>query len=458
MGILGKTAQALGSAEKLKQAQQVSTVLQKNPLLAKLLRLGVTAAKTGTISGGQTLLKTDDPDAAMRSGLEAGTLDFGLGGVTDLGKAGIAAARTPGNAAAAEAASQGAEAYTAEARRAVEPHLTAINDAVDSGARPGAPGAQGGAAGDLIPRNALERPGAAGAGAGAQIPPPTTPSGKLLDVDHILSQVHDFTGAADRLTEVNKAGYEALEQITGAKFRDLNDEVQAAQKAMWRGDPGAEALYKGKQAEMDALIDSTKGAINRETVDALKNSWRQSYMLKDFGRMWDKSLNGVPGSTRISTEQRGIDGKVLMKQLQGAVNRYGRFTIDRTLGPGRLDVLEQIAQKTSTQAGRINFYNGLREVFKSMEKGAVLGGVAGHFAGSWAGGAGIGAASGAAFEGIPRVLDAIKTNPKIAQNFLFALDSGASAEKYAPFVAEMIQRLNTQSSEEDRQAQETQQQ
>jgi hypothetical protein len=97
-------------------------------------------------------------------------------------------------------------------------------------------------------------------------------------------------------------------------------------------------------------------------------------------------------------------------------------------------------------------------VFKSMEKGAVLGGVAGHFAGSWAGGAGIGAASGAAFEGIPRVLDAIKTNPKIAQNFLFALDSGASAEKYAPFVAEMIQRLNTQSSEEDRQAQETQQQ
>lgn len=445
LGLLGK---GLSSVEKFKQAQQLSGLLQKSPLVAKLLRVGVSAAKTGAIGGAQTLAKTGDPDAALDSAALAGATDFGLGAITDFGRAGVAAARAP--SATADAAADGAQAYSAEARRAVEPHLTAINDAVEAG-RPSAAAPQGAPGTDLMPRNAIERPGAAGAGAPPQPQIPRTPTGKLLDVDHILSQVHDFTGAADRLTEVNKAGYEALEQITGAKFRDLNDEVQAAQKAVWRGQPGAEEIYKAKQAEMDKLIDSTKGAINRETVDALKASWRQSYMLRDFGRMWDKSVNGVPGASRVSSEQRGVDGKVLMKQLQNAVNRYGRFQIDRTLGPGRLEVLERIAEKTSTRAGRADFYQGLRSVLTSMHHGAVIGGVGGHFLGSWAGGAAVGAAGGAAFEGIPKVLDAIKANPKIAQHFLFALDSGASAEKYAPFVAEMIQRNATESEQENAQ-------
>jgi hypothetical protein len=60
-----------------------------------------------------------------------------------------------------------------------------------------------------------------------------------------------------------------------------------------------------------------------------------------------------------------------------------------------------------------------------------------------------------AYETTRFVMNAIKTNPKIAQNFMFALQSGATAERYGPFIATMIQKLNTDSSlERQRQEQE----
>ena len=54
--ILWLTANVRGFSSRywltFKQAQQLSTVLTKNPVVAKLLRLGVTAAKTGSLAGG----------------------------------------------------------------------------------------------------------------------------------------------------------------------------------------------------------------------------------------------------------------------------------------------------------------------------------------------------------------------------------------------------------------------
>ncbi len=47
-----------------------------------------------------------------------------------------------------------------------------------------------------------------------------------------------------------------------------------------------------------------------------------------------------------------------------------------------------------------------------------------------------------------KVLNAVKTNPRIGQNFLFALESGATAKKYGPFLATMIQQQETQASRE----------
>ena len=47
-----------------------------------------------------------------------------------------------------------------------------------------------------------------------------------------------------------------------------------------------------------------------------------------------------------------------------------------------------------------------------------------------------------------KTLNAIKMNPQIGKNFMFALESGATAAKYGPFVATMIQQQQTQASRE----------
>jgi hypothetical protein len=56
-------------------------------------------------------------------------------------------------------------------------------------------------------------------------------------------------------------------------------------------------------------------------------------------------------------------------------------------------------------------------------------------------------------EAYTTVMNALKANPKIAQNFMFALESGATAKRYGPFIAEMIQKNQTEASRE-RQAEE----
>jgi hypothetical protein len=296
---------------------------------------------------------------------------------------------------------------------------------------------------DLAPRNALVTMGEKAAGAKAPV----------LDVNKVLDQIHDFTGAADRLAEVNDAGYSALDKITGGKFRALNAEVAAAQKASYKGVEGADALYKNKLAEMDDLIESTKGKVTPETVQALKSSWRQTYQLRDFGNIWDRNLNGVPGSSNVSAEQRGINGKGLMRGLQQAVRNYGRSSIEESLGPGRLDNLENIARMNQTNPQRAAFTKGVWEVMRHLEQGAILGGAAGGAAGHWEAGAAAGTGIAGGMEAYTTVMNALKANPKIAQNFMFALESGATAKRYGPFIAEMIQKNQTDASRE-RQAEE----
>jgi hypothetical protein len=433
LSLLGKGAEGLGLAEKLKSMTGLAQTLEKYPMLAKVLKIGSTAVKQGTIAGGQTYAKTGDAGAAATA---AGGTALASGALSTLG-AGGAAIKTA-RAGVPEAAATGGADYAAEARGAAEPHLNRVSDAIES--------TRGGAANpgtDLVPRDALATVGEKTAQAKAPV----------LDVNKVLDQIHDFTGAADRLAEVNKAGYKTLDKITGDKFSELNAEVAAAQKASYKGVEGADALYKNKLAEMDDLIDSTKGKVTPETVQALKSSWRQTYQLRDFGNIWDRNLNGVPGSSNVSAEQRGINGKGLMRGLQQAVRNYGRPSIEESLGPGRLENLENIARMNQTNPQRAAFNKGVWEVVNHLSRGTLIGGAVGGAAGHYEAGAAIGTAIAGGIEGYNAVMNALKANPKIAQNFMFALESGATAKRFGPFIAEMIQKSQTDASRE-RQAEE----
>lgn len=443
LGMLGKVGDGMGLADKLKSVTGLAQMVEKYPMLAKLLKIGSSAAKQGTVAGAQTLAKTGDPAAGATAASEAAA----GGTVLDTLGAGATAARTamrgvPAEvapavektvagvkipvapeaavAAASPTAQASSRAYGQLARDAIAPHLEALNSAP-----------------------------------------------KLTE--DTLATTHDLTGAADRMQQkVLNPLYDTLNTATGGKFRTLNSEVQQAQKAARSGMPADVDAYRNKLAEMDNLLDNeTGGAVPKNYVQKIKAAWTQSYMLDDLGDMWDRNLNGAPGASKVSQEQRGLNGNGLMADIQRAVKIHGRDRIETALGPGRLENFEDIARWNQTNAKRRAFNIGLQEVASNMPEGkaalaekaktagravaphiiaGAVGGAVGHATGigGWEGMA----AGEVGYAAVQKALNAIKMNPQIGKNFMFALESGATAKKYGPFIATMIQKQQTEAARE----------
>jgi hypothetical protein len=444
LGMLGKAGEAMNLSEKMKALTGLSQTIEKYPLVGKLLKIGSGAVKQGSIGAGQTYAKTGSPSAAAESGVATA-----VAGPLLEGAAGKMAGR------AAVAAKPGAAEYAAEARGAIEPQLREVEGAINGQAAGAAPAATAGGTA-LIPRTAVEvAQGKAAAQAAAK-------ATSALDVNGVLNTVHDFNGAADRLVQVASPVYDAIDAVTGGKFRTLNSEVTAAQNAEYRtiaGTPervAAEKATENKLSEMHDLIDSTKGTVTPEIVSAAKSAFTKNYMLRRFATIWDRNLEGVPGNTKVSSAQRGVNGKRLMRDLTSAVNKKGRPAIEAALGPGRLDNLEAIARANDTIPKKVAFTQAVRNVAKEMEKGAVLGGVVGQATGA---GFGVGGTVGAGLMGatyLPDVLRAVAANPRIGRSLTFAIEAGARPEVYGPMIARMVQ-ADHESAERERQAQETQQ-
>jgi hypothetical protein len=435
LSFLGRGGEIAKLGDKLKDVSGLARMIEKYPMIGKLMAIGASTAKTGTVAGAQTLQRTDDPRAAATTaGITALTgaplqiLGATGSAVNTIRKAGGEAAAEEAAAAAARETAASRETYAETARGAIRPHLEETNAARN------------------VPQQEvmMNQPGGQPAVPTGRMAATATgkPAPAQINIDQVLKQTHDFTGAADRLTAINDEAYNQFDTATGGRFRQINGEVAAAQNAMRKGEQGAAQLYKQKLGEMDQLIDLTGGEMTPEMKAAAKSGFRQSYVLRDFGNLWDRNLNGVPGASQASQAQRGINGKGLLTDLQRAVKLYGRPQVEAALGLGRLDNLEEIAQQNMTAAKRVAFNRGVWEVMKRLHVGAVLGGAAGGVVGHWAEGAAVGAGA----VGTGEVINAIKTNPKIGQNFLFALQSGATAERYGPFIATMIQKAMTDSS------------
>lgn len=413
---LGKS---MGAAEKYAQAAKVSQVLEKYPRIKSLVTMGLAAAaKASAEMGVQTYVKTGGDAGAATHAAELGAATGAIPVAAAGAKAGVEGLMpeirnvegvevpVPRETAAKPTPAQvsGAEAYGRTAQGAAVPHLAAV----------GAP---------------------------------------QEFIDRALSTMHDFTGASQRLSDMNEQLYTTLDQATGGEFRQLNREVQKAQKDSFFGGPEAKAVYENKLAQMNDLLQKgTNGQVPPERLQAIKQSWRASYMLSDFGNVLDRSLDGLPGESTVSMEQRGINGRKLQSGIDTLVRRYGVDTVRQTLGPGRLENLQAIAAATKTNVGRANFNRGISEVVHYL--GAGLGAVVGEklSGGNWmmgAAGAAVGAgAARAGLRGTEAVMNAVRTNPNIGRNLLFAIDSGARPERYGPMIGAMVQQAYT---ERDRQ-------
>ena len=407
-----ETMKALpGAAEKLADAGKVATLLDRYPKIKTLLGLGMAAAARGSAETGiQTFFKTGGDEQQTLNAAETGAMVGGVAApLTDLASSAIAkhlpTTRTvegvdiPVTPEPKPTASQqaGAEAYTQTARATAAPHMN------DIGMSP-------------------------------------------AQVKTSLDTVHDFTGVADRLTDANARAYDFLDERTGGAFRRLNNQVQAASKAAFDGGDEAVSRYQDLKDKMTNLLDKVGGGqLTPAWMQKVKASWTQSYILQDAGRLLDRSMDGLPGRSGVSQEQRGINGNELEKGLQRLVEMHGYDTVAKAMGPGRLENLQAIANATKTNAGRRLLNQAVHSVagYIGIASGAALG----HAVGGGEVGATIGAAMGygaahATREAVGRTMDAIRANPKVGRALLYMLEKGSSPDVYGPVISSMITQEN----------------
>ena len=97
LGLIGKGAGAagemMGLTDRMKQAQQLAGIVDRNPKIGKLLKIGASAVKNFTLTGGQTYAKTG---GNLGQSLTAGAVGAGAGAAIETGLnslAGVAAKR-----------------------------------------------------------------------------------------------------------------------------------------------------------------------------------------------------------------------------------------------------------------------------------------------------------------------------------------------------------------------------
>jgi hypothetical protein len=415
----GEAAKGLSYADRMAQQLKTAKMLEGNPRIAKLVAIGARtvlhAAQNAGLTAAQTYVHTGgDAGAAANAGELAGVASPAVEGLA--GAAAPIASKLTSRPAGEVAAEQGAAKYATTAQNAGRPALEAMN------AAGGAP-----------------RIGWGIDEAGNFTEPTQAPVMPAHDVAALLNRTHDFTGVANAMQEANGNAYAWLDQVTGGKFRAVNDEVKAAQEAARGGGEDAQRAYQNALAKMQSVFDSA-GGVNPEILNAVKQSWRQSYTLADIGRSLDQSLSGLPGDTGVSQTYRGINGSALDAKLKQVVRRNGLANVRAALGPGGLENLQEIANATKTNAARQRFNQAVHHVAEYL--GAAVGYSVGASTGGHVGGA-LGAAGGAmagrvSEVAVQRVLNAVRADPKIGQQLTFAIQSGARPENYAPLIGGLI--------------------
>jgi hypothetical protein len=281
-----------------------------------------------------------------------------------------------------------------------------------------------------------------------------------IDVPRVVKQVGSYTEAASHLEKVATDGYNAisdalqLNDISGGKFATIRNANREAWNA-YKGASSVEAMTTAEHAidetnrQMESLLkNDISGAISQSELDGFNRAYGSAQKLKYVANAVDSSFSGNASAGARSWEYRGFDGNKLMSNLNRLEQKFGRTSLESTVGRDNLNTLYQVANLNRTNASRAKFGVALHPIAQWLDS---AGGAFSHLAPIAIGGeigraTGIGWGLGAtAGEGLAlatkRVMNAVLSNPKIAQNLIFAIDSGARPQNYAPIIGAMVQSM-----------------
>ena len=291
------------------------------------------------------------------------------------------------------------------------------------------------------------------------------PNLEQINIPETVKSIGSYTEAANHLEGIATDGYNsisdslALNDISGGKFNTIRN----ANKEAWAKYTGATTPAAERAAELDIdainrqmhdlLNNDIGGAVSAKELAGFNDAYGQAQKLKYVAKAVDGAFTGNSSSAARSWEYRGFNGQQLMGNLGKLEQKFGRAGLERVVGRENLNTLYQVAELNRTNAARARFGAAVTPVAKYLSMHATpaaIGAVIGARTGiGWE----AGAAGGLALSyGSKQAMNAIVTNPKIAQNLIFAIESGAKPENYGPFIGALIQQDETERSNAEKKA------
>ena len=452
--LLGKVAKLIGFAPKLADAAKIEQEIQKGTPLGKLALQalktgGKEGVKNAALAGAQTFVKTGgDTDEALGEGTLSGGFGFGGGVVGELGSAigsgASRAARGAGTPTAEQTALQ--DAYAQTAQGAVKPHLEAINEAR-------------GAEDAMIPERTVQHDTGLVDAQGKPlmrnetIPARTVEAAPKINVDETLGRVRTLSDASEELQAAADPVYQRIDDLTGGEFRKTKALMARSENPTVRA---------GYQKKIEGMLNdlSASGQMSAEEYKAAKGAFHQMFVLDDISKSFDRSWMGNPGATKIGNAYNGINGKQLLGAIRNARIKYGDIGLTEVFGSDRLTNLEEQAALNVTQSQRRFYGEAINNVLDYIQQkdphllyhfgAAGIGGAIGHATGVGFYG---GAAAGVGIElGAKKLAEMMVADPKIGQNFAFAIRAGARPENYVPMIVSMIRTASENSAQQSRES------
>jgi hypothetical protein len=290
-----------------------------------------------------------------------------------------------------------------------------------------------------------------------------------IDIPREVSKIGSYSEAAHAVESTATEGYNsiadalALNDISGGKFTAIRNANRAAWNA-YTGATSAEGLHAAERAiddtnqqMQDLLKNDIGGAVNQKELSGFNDAYRAAQMLKKVGAAVDGAFSGNASASARSWEYRGFDGQGLMSRLDRLIAKEGRPAVERYIGRDNLNNLYAVADLNRTNVARSKFGAVMQPVADWLEQhpqtiarlgGLVVGGEIGREMGiGW----GYGALAGAGGALLTRqLMNMVLSNPRVAQQMIYAVEKGANPKVYAPLIGTMIQRITTEQSQLER--------
>ena len=254
------------------------------------------------------------------------------------------------------------------------------------------------------------------------------PNFEPINSQQAIQATGSFADAADSLHQAGVEVYDHANNVTGGQWQALDQYIGKLQDKL-----GEEPFAAGRadlrkqighaQGIMSEILENPSNGFSADDVAQAKKNFRAKYVLQDAHQAISPIYAIEQQDGAVTGQYRGMNGS----QLGSRWDEFLKANPDARdiIGADRSNTLRDLFRQNETLAARKRFGSAVLSVSSALA-GYHFGGLMGA------------AESTGAYHGVRYVLKSIVSNPKIAKNILFAIDSGARPDNYGRAIAQMI--------------------